>query len=82
MFQHADDYFEACRVIRSKRLEILKKIGEAIIQKLSGRIPKKGTILFDIYYKIDSLAIVLHLESIKSCNQSAPIKLTNRPITL
>lgn len=42
MLEHADQYFEACGTIRRIRREILGWIGEAIIDKLSGRAPLPG----------------------------------------
>ena len=82
MLEHADQYFEACGTIRRIRREILGWIGEAIIDKLSGRAPLPGTVNADIYDRIDSVAQILRLETISFVNRSVPMNMTNRPISL
>lgn len=82
MLEHADQYFEACGTIRGIRRKILGWIGEAIIDKLSGRTPIPGTVNADIYDRIDSVAQILRLETISFVNRSIPMNLTNRPISL
>ena len=37
MFENAEEYFDACRIIRSVRVMIRKQIGQAIIDKISGK---------------------------------------------
>lgn len=82
MFEHADLYFSACNTIRRIRRNILNKIGEAIIDKLSGRKHITNTIDQYIYDRIDSVAQILRLETISFVDRSVPMNLTNRPISL
>lgn len=82
MLENANLYFEACGTIRRIRREILGWIGEAIIDKLSGRTPIPGTVNADIYDRIDSVAQILRLETISFVNRSIPMNLTNRPLSL
>ena len=82
MFENAQVYFDACSTIRKIRREILNQVGEAIINKLSGRQPKNNTIMEDIYNRIDSVALILRLETISFTEREVPMNLTNRPINL
>lgn len=82
MLEHANLYFEACGTIRGVRRKILGWIGEAIIDKLSGRTPIPGTVNADIYDRIDSVAQILRLESISFVNRTVPMNITNRPISI
>lgn len=82
MFENAQIYFDACSTIRKVRREILKQIGEAIINKLCGKAPQENTIIADIYDRIDSIALILRLESITYIEREVPMNLTNRPISL
>ena len=80
--ENAHKYHEACSVIRKVRREILKQIGEAIINKLCGKLPEEGTIASDVYERIDSIALLLRLESITFVEREVPLNFTNRPISL
>lgn len=82
MLEHADQYFEACGTVRRIRREILGWIGDAIIDKLSGRTPLPGKVNADIYARIDSVAQILRLDTISFVDRSVPMNLTNRPISL
>ncbi len=82
MLENANIYFEACSTIRKIRREILKQIGEAIINKLSGRLPQENSVAADIYERIDSIALILRMESIAFAERAVPMNLTNRPIIL
>ena len=79
---NAEQYYEACSVVRRVRREILKQIGEAIISKLCGHKVKGNSIMADVYERIDSIALILHLESITAIKREVPVNLTNRPILL
>ncbi|MEA5049895.1 MAG: DrmE family protein [Oscillospiraceae bacterium] len=81
MFENYIQYYNACAVIRRIRRDILKKIGDAIINKLCGRIPDSGTLMSEIYDRIDSLALILRLDSISYITRTVPLNATNRPIT-
>lgn len=82
MFEHPEVYYEACADVKRVRGEILKYIGEAIIKKISGIVPKPGDIMAEVYDRLDSSAVVLRIESIREINMEIPINLVNRPITM
>lgn len=82
MLNNAKKQFEAIRTIRKVRMTILRYIGEAIIDKLSGQLPKDGEIMEYIYKRIDSLAIILRLESIADIDKEIPFNSANRPISV
>lgn len=81
MLSNANDYFEACTRIRKMRRLILKWIGKAIVEKLSGCKPKER-IMAEIYERLDSIAQVLRLESVVSVERTIPMHFINRPINL
>lgn len=74
--------FEACREIRSIRRKILDQVGMAIVDKLSGRIPKSGTDMESIFEKVDSLAEIKRVEHITRVEMVVPIGMANRPISV
>lgn len=80
MFENSKEYHDACAEIRSVRKSIRKQIGDAILRKLAGKAPASGTFK-EVYEKIDSLAIVLRLETISFVSQQIPVNFSNRPIS-
>jgi len=82
LFTNAEQYYEACSIVRRVRREILKQIGEAIISKLCGQKVKGNSIIADVYERIDSIALILCLESITAIKREVPVNLTNRPMLL
>ena len=81
MLENVEKHFEAIKTIRKVRRQILGYIGEAIIDKLSGRMPKDDTIMAYIYDRIESLAVVLRLESIMKIDREIPFNSANRPLS-
>lgn len=77
------EYFEACRIVRHKRKEILGLIGKAITDKLAGNHPQIGSILSIVYDNVENLSETIELESIANLDATVniPISLVNRPIT-
>ena len=75
-------YFEACRLVRRERREILRLIGIAITEKLRGTVPKNNEILTDIWKNIDKLSTELEVDRISKLNDpvTVPIGLVNKPI--
>ena len=75
-------YFEACRLVRRERREILRLIGIAITEKLKGTVPKNNEILTDIWKNIDKLSTELEVDRISKLNDpvTVPIVLVNKPI--
>lgn len=78
-----DGYFEACRIVRHERRAILKLIGKAINNKLSGHIPQEGSVLEVVYNNVDNLSETLELENVIELSESVnvSINLVNKPIT-
>lgn len=74
------DYFEACRIVRKIRREILSNIETAIKLKLSGKIPDSRTPIYHIYGKVDSLAEIMQVESVIKINKQIPVQLVNKPL--
>jgi hypothetical protein len=83
LLNDTDGYFEACRIVRSERKKILKLIGKAINNKLSGHIPQEGSVLEVVYNNVDNLSETLELEDIIELHESTNvnINLVNKPIT-
>lgn len=76
-------YFEACRIVRHQRKEILELIGNAITDKLSGHKPPIGSVLEVVYDNVESLSETLELDGISLLKEpvTVPINLINKPIT-
>lgn len=78
-----ESYFEACRIIRHYRREILSLIGKAINEKLSNRRPSEGSAFEVVYQNVDKLSETMELENIFELDEVANItnSMVNRPIT-
>lgn len=81
--QDPKSFFDACRVIRHERREILSLVGRAIIDKLRGQISGKDHLLDAVYDNIDKLAFTLELESVAELDESfmISINMINKPLT-
>lgn len=82
MFDHVNEYFDACRRIRKVRKNILKELGTAIIRQLEGQETSGTLIPPEIRKRLDTLAVVLRIENIVQTERSEPSYLTNRPLDL
>lgn len=82
MFDHAAEYFEACRRIRRVRKDILRELGTAIIKFLEGQEAPDGIIPLEIRERLGTLAAVLRIETIIKDNRLVPAYMTNRPLDL
>ena len=80
MFDHAAEYFEACRRIRRVRKDILRELGTAIIKFLEGQEAPDGIIPLEIRERLGTLAAVLRIETIIKDNRWVPAYMTNRPL--
>lgn len=80
MFENAKEYFDACRTIRSVRVMILKQIGQAIMDRISGKGSYINSDISDIYDALDSIALVLQVKSIVPIKKMVSINLSNRPL--
>lgn len=78
-----NSYYEACRIVRRQRKEILELIGKAITDKLSGHTPPKGSVLEIVYGNVENLSETLELESVSLLDEpiAVPINIINKPIT-
>jgi hypothetical protein len=76
-------YFNACRIVRKQRKNLLKLIGKAIEDKLSGNQPTTGSELEIVYDNVDNLSETLELEAIKFLDEGVPfpINYINKPIS-
>jgi hypothetical protein len=76
-------YFEACRIVRRQRKEILELIGKAIIDKLRGHKPPTGSILEIVYDNVENLSEILELATFSLLEEpvTVSINLINKPIT-
>lgn len=82
MLNNADVYYDACNKIRRLRRDILKQIGDAIISSLRGQKINDNTLLADVYERIDSIILILKIESITAIKREVPINIINRPISM
>ncbi len=53
--EHTHAYFEACRIVRRQRKEILGLISKAITDNLGGHMPPKGSLLEIVYENVENL---------------------------
>lgn len=75
-------YFEACRVVRHYRREILNLIAQAINDKLSNKVPEPGSVFEVVYEHVENLSETMELENVYELEETAVIScnLVNRPI--
>jgi hypothetical protein len=83
LLEDAAGCFEACRIVRSRRKKILDLISKAIAEKLSGKMPPKGSELEIVYYNIEKLCTMLRLEFVSVLDEPkrVPINLINKPLS-
>jgi len=76
-------YFNACGTVRRQRRKILKLIGKAIEDKLSGNHPPHGSELEIVYDNVENLSETLELEAITFLEEtiSVPVNIINKPIS-
>ncbi len=77
-------YFNACRLVRSQRKKILKLIGQAVADKLSGHQPEPGSDLELVYNNVENLSETLELDAITFLDNfwTVPVNVINKPIIL
>lgn len=82
LLENTHAYFEACEIVRRQRKNILKLIGKAIVDKLSGLVPTNDKLSEFIFENVESLSKTLELEDISVLDKqvSVPATFTNRPI--
>ena len=82
MYEHFEEYYLACNRIRKIRRKLLRMIGEAIIQNISGKELEEGTLLAEVSGRIQSLAMILRLDSISYVSRTIPINAINKPLLI
>lgn len=82
MMRNPQSYFEACRLVRHYRREILNLIAQAINDKLSNKIPEKGSVFEVVYDHVEHLSETMELENVFELEETAIVSsnLINRPI--
>ena len=78
-----DGYFEACRIVRHYRREILTLIAQAINDKLSNKQPVQGSAFEVVYENVEKLSETLELENVFELDDVAIVDngIVNRPIS-
>lgn len=78
-----DAYYEACRVVRHYRREILTLIAQAINDKLSNKLPVHGSAFEVVYENVEKLSETMELENVFELDEVAVVNnnMVNRPIT-
>lgn len=76
-------YFEACRIVRRQRKEILGLIGKAITNRISGHIPPNGSVLEVVYENVENLSEILELDNIFFLDDpmTVLVNIINKPMT-
>lgn len=82
LLENTHAYFESFEVVRKQRKHILKLIGKAIVDKLSGFVPTDDKLLEFIFKNVENLSESLQLDNISILDKKAtvPVIYTNRPI--
>lgn len=82
LLRNPNDCFEACRIVRHERREILELIGKAINDRLAGNMPQRNSVLEVVYENVGNLSETMELESIFQLGETAYVtmSLVNRPI--
>lgn len=78
-----DGYFEACRIVRHYRREILTLIAQAINEKLSNKQQVHGSAFEVVYENVEKLSETMELENVFELDDVAIVNngMVNRPIS-
>ena len=78
-----NSYFEACRIVRHYRREILSLIARAVNDKLSNKQPVHGSAFEVVYENIEKLSEIMELENVFELDEIAIVNngMVNRPIS-
>lgn len=82
MLNHADDYFDACSIVRKTRRRILSIIAQTVLGGLVGEEPKNDPIYLSVYEHMDGLATILQIDTVRKVTQSVPSNIINRPLNI
>ena len=83
LLRDPDGYFNACRIVRHYRREILSLIAQAINEKLSNRHPANGSAFEVVYKNVEKLSETMELENVFELEDKAVVnvRMVNRPIS-
>ena len=83
LLRNPEAYFEACRIVRRYRREILSLIAQAINDKLSNKQPVHGSVFEVVYENVEKLSETMELENVFELEDVAIINtgMVNRPIS-
>lgn len=82
LVEHPEVVMNAGKEIKKIRKQILKGIGQQIVDKMSGKPrPAEGTVEASIYDRLDSQADVLCITQIVPVERKMPMNYTNRPVS-
>ncbi len=76
-----ESFWEACDLVRSLRMKVLKLIGKSILLSFQGNQEESDELLSIIEEKVDDLTQVIQVETIADVfDVKVPVYLANRPI--
>ncbi len=83
LLSNPEAYFEACRIVRHYRREILSLIAQAINEKLSNKQPVQGSAFEVVYENVEKLSETMELENVFELDDIATVNnaMVNRPIS-
>ena len=70
------------QIHKKVRKSILKELGTAIIRRLEGENVTGNLIPPEVQERLDTLAVILRIESIVKLDKTVPAYMTNRPLDL
>lgn len=81
MLSDPDSFWEACDIIRSLRIKVLRLIGKSIIRSFQGIQNESDELLSIVKEKVEELSHVIQIEAIADVTGvKVPVYLANRPI--
>lgn len=82
MLAEPQSYFDACRIVRHYRREILNLIAQVINDKLSNKVSEHGSVFEVVYEHVENFSETMELENVFELEQTAIVNcnLVNRPI--
>lgn len=80
MLQDPDGFCEACRIVRSMRIKILRFIGKSIIKSVEGKTDDEfEETLLSLAKDVSQMVKMLQIERIENTNTAIPVYMANRP---
>lgn len=85
LLAHIDDYFEACKMIRERRIKLLHELGRQIKGNIaSGKLAKEESVGIEIATKVKDMVKLCMLENLTDAPENLCMNTlyVNRPITI